>query len=236
MTKNPNLKNDTRLDDLRSQVREYGRDSAQGRDAKPKLALAVVRAAFDNVIAPDDAEMLYNEYALAESKKSIHDHSAGGVKANVSKLRQIISLGHLPAVDGVALLDKVTDMRIELRAQEAKLKGAFDTFVDIARAQLKSPDTELDDDAVRDLCVKADAAPKDLIQKLAEDYKRLYKRVEELTSEGIGAASTEAAMHAIGDQISELGGDLPPVTKEAKAKANFIKRAATYGISVSASA
>lgn len=227
-----NLKNDTRLDDLRSQVREYGRDAAQGRDAKPKLALALVRAAFDNVIGPDDAESIYNEYAMAESKKSIHDHSAGGIKANVSKLRQIISLGHLPAVDGVVLLDKVTDMRAELRAQEQKLKGAFDTFVDIARAQLKSPDTELDDDQIRDLCVKGETAPKDLIQKLAEDYKRIYKRIEELTEQGINSASAEAAMHALGDQLSELGGDLPPVTKEAKAKANFIARAKSMGMSV----
>lgn len=228
------LKNDTRLDDLRTQVREYGRDSASGRDAKPKLALTIVRAAFDGIIGPDDAEMIYNEYATAESKKSIHDHSAGGIKANVSKLRQIISVGCLPAIDGVVLLDKVTDMRTELRAQDAKLKGAFDTFVDIARAQLKSPDSELDDDVIRDLCVKGETAPKDLIQKLAEDYKRIHKRIEELTSEGISAASAEAAMHAIGDQISELGGDLPPVTKEAKAKANFIKRAASMGLSVAA--
>lgn len=223
------LKNDTRLDDLKSLVRELGRESASGRDAKAKLALQVVRAAYDGVIGPDEVEMIYQEYASAESKKAIHDHSAGGLKANVSKLRQVVALGCLPQVDGPELLDKVTDIRDELRGTDEKLKAAFDAFVDVSRAQLKSPDYTLDDDALRALCVKPESADKDIIQKLAEDYKRMSKRFDEFPSSAV-----EAAVHAIGDAIKEAGGELPPVTKEEKAKAAFIKRATSYGMTVSA--
>lgn len=223
------LKNDTRLDDLKSLVRELGRESASGRDAKAKLALQVVRAAYDGVIGPDEVEMIYQEYASAESKKSIHDHSTGGLKANVSKLRQVVALGCLPQVDGPALLDTVTDIRDDLRHGDEKLKAAFDAFVDVARAQLKQPDNLLDGDALRALCVKPESADKDIIQKLAEDYKRMNKRYDEFPSSTI-----EACIHAIGDAIKEAGGELPPVTKEEKSKAAFIAKAKAYGMTVSA--
>jgi hypothetical protein len=157
----------------------------------------------------------------------MHEHTAGGVKANVSKLTQVIKLGMLPAIDGPALLNKVIDTREALRQGEDKIRAAFDTFVDVARLQLKTPDTELDDAAIRDLCIKPEVAAKDLLAKLAEDYKRLNKRHEEYPS-----AALEAAIHAVGDAIHEAGGELPAVTKEQKAKLAYIAKGRAMGATV----
>lgn len=226
-----NLKNDTRRDDFIKAAREYGRESASGRDAKAKLALLTVRAAQDDVISDADAEFVYDEYAAAESKKSIHDHAAGGKKANVSKLRQIILLGANPHVDGVQLLDKVTDIRSELRGSDEKLKPAFDTFVDVARAQLRDPENELDSDSLRAICVKPEKDPKSELQEMCEEYRRLYKLAERIPS-------CEAPMHAMGEAIVEMGGELPPVTKEqekaAREKAAFLRKADKLGYAIAA--
>lgn len=211
---------------LKSDIRELGRDAANGGDAKAKLALKVVRAAHEGYIISKDSEVLYSEYITAQSKKAMHEHSTGGMKANISKLSTIISFGSLPSIDAPALLDKVIDIREGLRGGDEKLKAAFDTFLDVAKAQLKSSDEELSDDELRDLCIK-DIKEKTLIDKLVEDYKRMSKRHEELPSPSI-----EAAIHAIGDAIQEAGGELPPVTKEAKAKAAFIAKAAAFGLHV----
>ncbi len=216
---------DSMLATLKSDIRELGRDAAAGGDAKAKLALKVVRAAHEGYIISKDAEILYSEYVTAQSKKAMHEHSTGGMKANISKLSTIISFGSLPSIDAPALLDKVIDIRNDLRGGDEKLKAAFDTFLDVAKAQIKSPD-ELSDDELRDLCIK-DAKEKSLIDKLVEDYKRMSKRHEELPSPSI-----EAAIHAIGDAIHEAGGELPATTKEAKAKAAFIAKAASFGLIV----
>ena len=214
---------DTFLSNLRAEIRDLGRTTAIADDAKAILALMVTRAAHDGYIAATDAKELYVEYITAKSKKSIHEHKVDGINANASKLRSLISMGALPSIDGPALLDKVTDIRKDMRESEQKCRGAFDAFYEVAKAQLKSPDAELSDAELRDLCTVPEK-DKSLIDELVADYKRLSKRHDQFPSPSI-----EAAVHAIGDAIVEAGGELPPMTKEDKAKAAFIRKAQAMG-------
>src|SRR5258705_3999538 len=88
--------NDTRLADFMGMVRELGRDAAQGKDALPNLAISFVRAVADQVIdlakdqdGDDGAARIFKTYAASEGKKAVHDRTETGLKANISKLRQL---------------------------------------------------------------------------------------------------------------------------------------------------
>src|ERR1700756_4094503 len=107
-----NTQNDTRLSDFMGAVRELGRHAAQGKDSLPNLAMAFCRAVQDGVIdmakdsdGKDGATRVFGEYAKAEGKKAIHDRTESGLKANVSKLRQIGTFAGNPKWDAIAVLN-----------------------------------------------------------------------------------------------------------------------------------
>jgi hypothetical protein len=90
------LPNDTRLEDFMAEVRQFGRDAAEGKDALPKLAMGFARAVADNVIdaskdkdGHDAAARTFLEYCKSEGKKAVHNRTPESLKANISKLRQI---------------------------------------------------------------------------------------------------------------------------------------------------
>ena len=182
-----NAKNDTRFDDLVKDIRQFGRDAAEGKDALPKLAIRVISAADDGVIStydpkvhgkdnPDDAAKIYEEYATSESKKAIHEHSAGGLKANVSKLRQLITFGSNPNCDAMAVTDKALKVRKELSDADIKVKGAYPALVDIARAQ-NAQDTELTDEQIRETVAKGEAEEPTVEKELTAIHKRLERLI-----------------------------------------------------------
>ena len=156
-----NTTNDTRFDDLRKEIREDGKESGKGKDALPRVALRLTRAAADGVInldkdsdGKDAVSKLYDDYIKSESKQAVHDKN--GVKANASKWRQFVELGLNPNCDGVAVLDRAVMIRDGEFQQDAKsVKGAFPAYLDVARAQ-KTSDTELTDDEIRTAVRKAD--------------------------------------------------------------------------------
>jgi hypothetical protein len=221
------LKNDTRRDDFFKRVRAYGRDLADGTDAKPKLALDACRQAFDAVIGPDDAKEVYSSYVDAYSNKSIHDHK--GITQKASELRQIITLGALPNVDGPALLDEVTDILKQRRERELLSKDTFNAFLSVARAQIASPDTTLDANAIEDLIAKEERE-KGYLEKLVAHVKAQHK----LTEEGGRSSRMQAALDLLAEEIAEMGGEMPPLTKDEKAKAAFMRKAQALGMVVSA--
>ena len=209
---------------------------ANGALCKPKVGLTLALDARDGAITPDDAEVLYDRYKekrraeLAKNNRLADDKpdSKQGRAANISKNVQLITCAILPNVDGVTTLENMLDARLEMSGSDA-VWPAFESMVIAARAQLKSPDVQLTMDELRSLCVKPDAKEKDIIQKLIDDYKRMTKRHDEFP-----CAAIEAAVHAIGDAIQEAGGELPPMTKEEKAKAAFITKAKAMGLKLAA--
>lgn len=207
-----NTNNDTRLSDLMTEVREFGRESAEGKDALPKLALRVVRAAADGVLTLDkdkdgldDAARVYDEYAKAESKKAVHDHTANGKKANVSKLRSLVKMGAMTTCDPVDVLNRAHVARQAMIAADEKVRPAYAAFVTIAREQLDK-DVDLDDDTLKACIVKPATKSRELEQELESIQKRLEKLISGENSSGLKDQSPEVieAHSLIGTRLAAL--------------------------------
>jgi len=204
------LKNDNRFSDLMKKVVKFGEESSLGRDSLPKLAHAVVAAAADGVLdletknkaGEDCAVQIYDKYVSAESKKAIHEHSEGGKKSNVSKLRQLITVGCSTTIDAVDLMQRAFKAREAMQADDNKVKPAYPFYVEVAREQLKEPKTALTDRQLERLACKE--APKD--KTIEGELKRALKILEDLvTGEGKVEqdknALTEAAMQAVKERL-----------------------------------
>lgn len=212
-------KNDHRYGDLMKEVRKLGGDSADGADALPKLAAHVVKAAADGVIGldkdvdgADDAGRIYQNYAEAESKKAIHNHSKNGVKANTSKLRKLIEFGCLPNVDAIDVLDRAMKLRQEMAAVERKVKSAYPAYVDVARKQIAEPDNALTDEEIKATVLKQDNSEEVTVDKV---LSKIETMLDKLIS---GEAGCEA------DQSDETISALDSVKKRRAALALMSKQ------------
>lgn len=205
--------NDKRLSDLLKQVAKFGEESSLGKDSLPKLAHAVVRAAADGIIDTDTkdakgndaAHQIYSKYAASESKKAIHEHSAGGFKGNVSKLRQLIAMGCLTTVDAVEVMNEAFKARENMISDSEKVKPAYPFYVEVAREQLKT-DKPLTLRELEAMALKDEPSAKTLEGEL----KRAMKILEALvTGENRDKlkddnALTEQAFNAVRDRLEGL--------------------------------
>jgi hypothetical protein len=205
------LKNDNRFSELMKKVTKFGEESSLGRDSLPKLAHAVVAAAADGVLdletkdksGNDCAAQIYDKYLTAESKKAIHEHSEGGKKANVSKLRQLITVGCSTTVDAVDLFQRAFKAREAMQADDNKVKPAYPFYIDVARAQIGEPKSALSDRQLERLACKD--APKE--KTVEGELKRALKILEDLvTGEGKvdqdKSELTEAAFNAVKERLA----------------------------------
>lgn len=177
--------NDTRLSDFMSVVHELGREAASGKDSLPNLAISFVRAVADGVIdmskdasGDDGAARVFKAYATAEGKKAIHDRTENGLKANVSKLRQLGNFAGNPKWDAVDVLNRAIVVRNTARDDELDVKPAYAAFVDVAREQLKHDDA-LSDDMLRDVVLKSINSRE---VTLEGELKKIAKHLENVIS------------------------------------------------------
>lgn len=166
------IPNDKRLNELMKQVSKFGEEASLGRDSLPKLAHAIVKAASDGVLAVADAEAVYERYVAGEGKKAIHEHSTGGKKANVSKLRQLITMGAMTTIDAVVVMQSAFEARGRLVTAGEKVKSAYPFYVDVAREQQKA-DVALTDSQLEDLVRKDGPSEKTVEGVLTTILKRL---------------------------------------------------------------
>lgn len=207
------LSNDKRKADLFKTVSKLGEEASLGRDSLPKLAHAVVKAVADGVINIDEkddkgndaATQVFERYAASEKKKSIHERSAAGIKANVSKLRQIMQMAALTTIDAVEQMQTAFDAREAMIADDVKVKPAYAFYVDMARKQLTT-DKPLTKAELERIAMKDAPAPKELEQILNQAFKLLEGLVTGENRDKIkdDNALTEAAMQAIRERIQEL--------------------------------
>lgn len=180
--------NDTRFADLTKRVTQLGKDSADGKDALPRLAMSVVTAAADGVldmepkhpskgdptVKLDDAAVIYAAYKTGEGKKQYSDYSANGDKANISKLRQIVKLG-ASKFDGPATLVRAIELRDVVAAEGGKVLAVYPAMLQVAREQDKL-DTPITDDEIKEAVTKkASEAP-----ELVDYVKGVAKKIEKL--------------------------------------------------------
>lgn len=213
--------NDTRFADLMKDVRKLGADTAEGRDAKPRLALRIVRAAADGVIdltvekdaagkpLPDAAYNIYDEYLKADSKKAVYEHSKGGVKKGASELRQLIRFGSMTTVDAVDVLNRAVTIHGNLDVKERQ--SAFPAFLAVAREQLADgqSDTALTDGQIEQAMRKDAAEPKGQADFLKSASKALEKALD--------AEDGDAALaDRIKSALAEVGACLAYIDSKAK--------------------
>lgn len=167
--------------DFFKDVNKFGKASGEGASALGRLGLRCLRAAADGAISSakpagggkDDATLIYEAYAAMDSKHA--EHTAGGAKANASKLRQVIAMGCMTTLsDPVAVGDRVVAIRERMEGAELKPKALFAALVDVARDQLAS-DTELSDAAIEAALIKTKAE-----KTLEKEWTAIQKKVEGL--------------------------------------------------------
>jgi hypothetical protein len=107
---------------------------------------------------------------------------------------------------------------------DARTYSAYDGMLIVARKQLEDPNNALTEEQIAALVTKGDPAEKDTLEKLCTAYKSLLKLDKDLSLPG-----TAAAVQDIADQIQDLGGELPPVTKKEKEEAAFMEKAKARG-------
>lgn len=232
---NATLTNDTRFADLTKAVRKLGAESANSALAKPKMALSIVQARIDGVIGDDDGAKTYDIYiegrrgVLSKSALGAGSEDGGSYKANVSKNTQLIKAAGLivGGVDFGDVMTKATKLREDLIRADEKVKPTYDAYVDLARAQLKTPTAQLDDDAIAEVIRKKEAAEKDLIDKLVAAYKTARKLQDDF---GVQPMADVVAAYA--DAIVEAGGEVPPITKEEKKAHEAMAFLAKLGMNV----
>lgn len=206
-------------------AREFGKQYGKGMNSRPAMAMEAVQAAQQLAdVGPDDAESIYTIFQQAAARaKGIEYKAESSFKVQVSKLRQFLSVGALPNVDGVAVLELAQDcIREYASSQENPLKGsAYDNMVNVARAQLAQPDEPLSETQIRGI-LTPDVEEKTDLDRIIAIYKAVRKLGETVNNEHLETAQTEIAT-----TITELGGEIPagkPKDAQAKAVAALIRR------------
>ncbi len=118
--------------DVYKLARELGDIVAQGRATLPRLALAAAAAAKAGQIDEDDAAGIYEEYIKRSQGLNHVEHSSNTIKANVSKLRQIIKCS-MNGYDAPHLLRRVEVIHAKARVP---VKPLYSAMVDACRAQI----------------------------------------------------------------------------------------------------
>lgn len=230
-----NLVNDTRFADLTKAVKKLGAESANSALAKPKMALSIVQARIDGVIGDDDGAKTYDIYlegrrgVLAKSALGAGSEDGGSYKANVSKNTQLLKAAGLivGGVDFGDVLARATKIREDLLGSDEKVKPPYDAYVDLARAQLKTPTAQLGDDTITEVVRKKEAAEKELVDKLIAAYKQARKLQDDFA-----VPAMEAVVAGYADAITEAGGEVPAITKEEKKAAEAMAFLASRGLKV----
>lgn len=221
-----------RLDKIKARMGLLGKAEAVGAGSRRDAGIALTADAYDGIIAEGDAEVCYDAYQSELGKMAAKKHLTIGdnVKsrtAQISKFRAFIKIGMLPDVDGREVLARATTIAEQVVAGGTKVHSPFEALRTVCVAQCNQPAEALTDDQIAAAVSKAERDEKDEMAKLVAAYKAAHKLNADL-----GLPGTDAAVKAYGDAIVELGGDVPPMTKDEKEQAAFMAKAAKMGFTV----
>lgn len=169
------------LDTLNATLRELGRESVKSALAKPSMALAVIKAAKEGLISQDDAGSVYaeylagREYAIGRNTMAVGtEDNAKSIAANTSKVRSQIAAA-IAAPDFPATVAALIDLRAEIKKSGGDVKDVYQAIYDASVQQNKNTDTDLDMDALDAIVRKKAKDEKSELDKMTDEYKRLYK-------------------------------------------------------------
>jgi hypothetical protein len=149
----------TQYNNLKNKVLGLGKLHGGGKTSMIALAEAVVEAAQDGAITPEQTSEVYDKFKEGVTKASsyedageVSDEAAMGaapaksLEQQLSKLRQFVYLGNKYESDALDLVRKARNMHIELlrvangsadAKKGVKPGSTYAILVDVARAQLK---------------------------------------------------------------------------------------------------
>lgn len=181
-------KNDHRFDDLLNKVKQLGTHNAVGNDALAKMAMVLAQGAQDGVLdttrnkhgkGVDDAKKIFEGYVEAFSSKNIFDMTTNSIAANTSKFRVIIQAGMSVNHDITTTFNRGHLKRKELVGQDVKVKGAFNVFVDMARALIREArnGADLTDEEIAEIVAKPEPSPKTVREEIVTMQKKAEKLI-----------------------------------------------------------
>jgi hypothetical protein len=162
--------NDHREADFMRVVDGLAKGAAAGPDSLPKLGYAFADAVHNGTFSMDKdpetgkdcVDRVYERYAKKRADAAVHEHNAGSLKAQVSKLRQIGLAAAKPTCDFPATLAKLSIVHQEMQAKAKetgiKPRSTYNAQTEAARTQTKQDD-DLTDEQILAICRKPD--PKD---------------------------------------------------------------------------
>jgi hypothetical protein len=172
------------------QCTKAGLGAAAGQDALPVLAYAVVQAASNGLIGlkdkhvkgqpkssePDDAQKAFAAYSKGYAKQA---HVGASLKAQESKLRQMIKFGCGTAYDPIEVLDNAIKIHKEMSKAEIPVKPAYAAYVDVARTQTDNDHCgqALTDDELREIMTKPEGEENTVEKVLKAVEKKLEKLI-----------------------------------------------------------
>jgi hypothetical protein len=215
------------LDALNSTLRELGADSVKSTLAKPRMALTVIQAAIGpddgtpGLINDKDAEAIYQQYKGARTDAIRKNSMSAGMEdssksdaANTSKVRAHIKWGN-SNTNAYEIAEHVIDLRKRMADGGEQVKDTYQALYDIAVKHNESPGKIFSDEELVTLIGKPGKKDKSELDKMVEEYKRLY-RLAVGTEEAPGITAMVPVFDAICDVFDSAGIARPAMTSEEK--------------------
>lgn len=220
---------------VEQELGKFGKAFGQGQNSRPAAAILCVDAAhrLQNV-GPNDADALYTRFSREAAKSQGIEYSVSAShKVQVSKLKRFLMLGACPGIDPVEFMNDVCDTITELsRRAENPLRGsAYDNMVRLARRQIETPTVQLTKQQIEDALCEGPEEKTEL-DKVIDTYKKVWTLGEKLREAGIDHEPVVSAAEHMAQQIADMGGDLPAMTKEDRAVEKAKSTLSKHGIPV----
>ena len=209
-----------------NRVTNLAKSEARGSSSRPGLGLAIVEAAKAGLVKLDDAPGIHQRYAkgIADAK-GVGYVAMPSEDAQVSKLRSFIKLGHLPNVNGIAVMNATADViRKMTAANNGKPVGGspFDNMVKVAREQVAmQPNVAFTSDQIEAVLTplgKDDPLEADRLDKLASAIEKMRTDDKNPLSDDT-LTMLDEIQQPILDRIKALGGTTKQIKAAAKAEA-----------------
>lgn len=219
---------------LQSSLKEYGRDSVKSSLAKPKMALAVIEAAVNHLVKADNADEIYDTYKAARAAEIAKHKTAAGTlesaksdAANTSKVRAHINWGNtnLNAYD---IAETVIELRSQMIRDGGEAKDCYQALYDVAVQHNKNPGKVFTNDELVTLIGKPGKKDKSDLDRMTDEYKRLYKLALG-TEEQPGIAAMVPVFESICQVFDAAGIARPAMTKDEKKEEEAIAFLAQRG-------
>lgn len=227
--------NDTRFDDAMKRAKRWGSESVKSALSKPNLGMDLVTGVAEGYIETlEQMEQHFEVYRSARAAETakhviaqgLNEDNEKSINAQRSKQKQLFDAAKLPVfleqVDGVTvntapdMIHKTIERRKAAFDGGVKVKPSYDCMVDVARAQLASPTVKLDDDTIDKIVAKPEKKDAELVDKLRDEYKRVYNLAEKMGDAMLDCEHIEAARESIADAIRALDGEVPSMSKAQK--------------------